>query len=191
MPSSSPRRRRFLPDPELGEATFVGRLLRQETVGGGVVLAAALVAVVWANSSFADAYVHLQHVQVGPLDLEAWAADGGLAIFFYVAGLELKREMVVGSLRRPADALVPIVAALAGVATPALVYLAVNLIGDGRPSGWAIPAAYFPASFIPQIGLLALSAAEPPSGIEPIDPGMRRSLSLTSCHVACSIASIT
>jgi NhaA family Na+:H+ antiporter len=141
VPSSSPRRRRFLPDPELGEATFVGRLLRQETVGGGVVLAAALVAVVWANSSFADAYVHLQHVQVGPLDLEAWAADGGLAVFFFVAGLELKREMVVGSLRRPADALVPIVAALAGVATPALVYLAVNLLGDGRPSGWAIPAA--------------------------------------------------
>ena len=49
--------------------------------------------------------------------------------------------MVVGSLRRPADALVPIVAALAGVATPAVVYLAVNLLGDGRPSGWAIPAA--------------------------------------------------
>ena len=71
MPPSSPRRRRFLPDPDLGEATFVGRLLRQETVGGGVVLVAALVAVVWANSSFADAYDDLAHVQVGPLDLEA------------------------------------------------------------------------------------------------------------------------
>jgi NhaA family Na+:H+ antiporter len=137
----SPRRRRFLPDPELGEATFVGRLLRQETVGGGFVLAAALVAVVWANSSYGDAYVHFQHLRIGPLDLEEWAADGALAIFFFVAGLELKRELVVGSLRRPADALVPIVAALAGVATPALVYVLVNLLGDGRLSGWAIPAA--------------------------------------------------
>ena len=135
------RRPRFLPDPERGESTFVGDLLRQATAGGAIVLAAALVAVVWANSPFADAYTALRHLTVGPLDLEQWAADGALALFFFLAGLELKREMLVGSLRRPADAAVPIVAALAGVATPALVYAVVNLADDGRLRGWAIPAA--------------------------------------------------
>ncbi len=134
-------RPRFLPDPALGETTFIGGLLRQETVGGGIVLAAAMVAVIWANSPLGDAYESFRTLQVGPLDLEHWAADGALAIFFYVAGLELKRELVVGSLRRPADALVPIVAALAGVAVPALVYTVVNVLGDGNLGGWAIPAA--------------------------------------------------
>jgi NhaA family Na+:H+ antiporter len=137
----SPRRPRFLPDPDKGESTFVGDLLRQETTGGAIVLAAALVAVVWANSPFTDAYAALRHLTIGPLDLEQWAADGALALFFFLAGLELKREMLVGSLRRPADAAVPIVAALAGVATPALIYTAVNLADDGRLRGWAIPAA--------------------------------------------------
>jgi len=139
--TSERRRPRFLPDPEKGESTFVGDLLRQETTGGAIVLAAAVLAVVWANSPFAGAYESLRHLQVGPLDLEHWSADGALALFFFVAGLELKREMLVGSLRRPADAAVPIVAAVAGVATPALVFTAVNLLGDGHLRGWAIPAA--------------------------------------------------
>jgi NhaA family Na+:H+ antiporter len=138
---SARRRPRFLPDPEKGESTFVGDLLRQETTGGAIVLAAALLAVVWANSPFAGAYEALRHLQVGPLDLEHWSADGALSLFFFVAGLELKREMLVGSLRRPADAAVPIVAAVAGVATPALVFTAVNVLGHGHPRGWAIPAA--------------------------------------------------
>src|SRR5688500_1773762 len=74
--------------------------------------------------------------------MEHWGADGALTIFFFVAGLELKREFVVGSLRRPADAAVPVVAAACGVAAPALVYLAVNgAASEGRPGGWAIPAA--------------------------------------------------
>jgi len=135
-----PRRRWFLPDTDKGENTFVGDLLRQETVGGAIVLVAAVVAVIWANSPFAESYVELRHLQVGPLDVEAWAADGALAIFFFVAGLEVKREFLVGSLRKPADALVPISAAVAGVAVPALVYTAVNL-GNGTAKGWAIPAA--------------------------------------------------
>jgi NhaA family Na+:H+ antiporter len=135
--------RSFLSSLSSHEETFLGRLLRQETVGGAVVLAAAVVAVLWANSPWADAYTDLRHFELGPLDLEHWAADGALTLFFYLAGLELKRELLVGSLRRPADALVPIVAALAGVAVPALLYLAVNLWGpgEGHPGGWAIPAA--------------------------------------------------
>ena len=138
----SPRRPRFLPDPDKGESTFVGDLLRQETTGGAIVLAAALLAVVWANSPWAASYDALRHWQLGPLDLEHWAADGALAIFFFVAGLELKREFVVGSLRRPADAVVPVVAAACGVGVPALIYLVVNgAAADGQPGGWAIPAA--------------------------------------------------
>ncbi len=135
--------RRWLPDPDAGESTFVGSVLRQETVGGAIALLAAVVAVVWANVD-AGSYHDLQHLGVGPLDLEHWAADGALALFFFVAGLELKRELLVGSLRRPADALVPVAAALAGVLLPALAYVAVVLLrGGDRASlgGWAIPSA--------------------------------------------------
>jgi Na+:H+ antiporter, NhaA family len=132
----------FPPVPDDREKRFLHTLLRRETLGGVLALAAALVAVVWANSRWRDSYVELQHLLLGPLDVEHWAADGALALFFFVVGLELKRELVVGSLRRPADAAVPVVAAICGVATPALVYLAVNLLhSNGQPQGWAIPAA--------------------------------------------------
>jgi NhaA family Na+:H+ antiporter len=135
------RRPLLIPRPSRAESTFVGDLLRQEAVGGAVVLLAAVTAVAWANSPLGDAYQSFRHIRLGPLDLEHWAADGALSLFFFVAGLELKREFLVGSLRRPADAAVPIVAALAGVATPAVIFIVVNLVGDGDTSGWAIPAA--------------------------------------------------
>ena len=133
------RRPRWLPDPEQGETSFVGDILRSETVGGTVALVAALVALVWANVDLSS-YDALRHVHLGPLSLEHWAADGALAIFFFVAGLELKRELLVGSLRRPADAAVPVVAAICGVAVPALVFVVVNH-GTDNLGGWAIQAA--------------------------------------------------
>ena len=132
--------RRIFPEPDQREATFLGDLFRRETVGGATALVAALVGIGWANSAWGDAYLELRHLQLGPLDVEHWAADGALTLFFFVAGLELKRELVVGSLRRPADAAVPVAAAACGVAVPALLYLAVNANG-GRPEGWAVPAA--------------------------------------------------
>ena len=96
----------------------------------------------WANSRWSASYADFQHLFLGPLDIEHWAADGALTLFFFVAGLELKREVVAGSLRRPADAAVPVVAAACGVAVPALIYLVVNLANpSGEPDGWAIPAA--------------------------------------------------
>ena len=135
-------RRPIFPTPGSEESSFLGDLFRQEAVGGMLALLAAAVAVVWANSPWSASYTDLLHLQVGPLDMEHWAADGALTIFFFVAGLELKRELVVGSLRRPADAAVPVVAAACGVAVPALIYVVVNLVAlDGRPGGWAIPAA--------------------------------------------------
>ena len=146
--SNPPAKRRAFPGSSSeAEDTFVGGLLRQETVGGAVVLLAATVAVVWANTPLVHEYESLRHLHLGPLTVEEWAADGALTLFFYLAGLELKRELVVGSLRRPSDALVPVAAAVAGVATPALIYVALNagplgsVLPGGRPEGWAIPAA--------------------------------------------------
>jgi len=135
-------RRIFFPDLDPGETTFVGDLLRRETVGGAIALVAAAIAVIWANSPMTDAYQSLRAFELGPLDIEHWAADGALTLFFFVAGLELKREFTVGSLRRLSDAAVPVVAAACGVAVPALIYLLVNgLAMDGDPGGWAVPAA--------------------------------------------------
>lgn len=123
------------------DARTIADILRQETVGGALMLGAAVVAIIWANLDEAS-YEALRHLQIGPLDAEHWAADGLLTIFFFVAGLELKRELTVGSLSRPAEALVPIVAALCGMAVPALIYLAINLpVTGGQPRGWAIPMA--------------------------------------------------
>ena len=131
---------RLFPEPDQREASFLGDLFRREAVGGGIALVAAVVGIVWANSAWASSYFELRHVEVGPLDVEQWAADGALTLFFFVAGLELKRELVIGSLRRPADAAVPVAAAVCGVAVPALLYLAINANG-GHPEGWAVPAA--------------------------------------------------
>ena len=132
--------RRIFPEPDRREATFLGEVFRRETVGGAIALAAAVVGIVWANSAWGGSYQDLRHWELGPLNVEQWATDGALTLFFFVAGLELKRELVVGSLRRPADAAVPVAAAACGVAVPALIYLAVNANG-GRPEGWAVPAA--------------------------------------------------
>lgn len=133
---------RFLPDPTASDAVFVSDYLRKEAVGGAIALVAAGVALVWANVAWGFDYDSLRHTEIGPLDLEHWAADGALSIFFFLAGLELKREFVLGSLSRLADAVVPVVAAVCGVAVPALIYLAVNLVADeGRLDGWAIPSA--------------------------------------------------
>jgi NhaA family Na+:H+ antiporter len=134
--------RRILPPTTPGENVFLARVLRSESVGGVLALGAAVVALVWANSPGDAAYHSFVGLDVGPLDLEHWGADGALTLFFFVAGLELKREFVVGSLRRPADAAVPVTAALCGVGVPALLFVVVNVSSSsGRPGGWAIPAA--------------------------------------------------
>jgi NhaA family Na+:H+ antiporter len=134
--------RRILPLPAPGETAFLNDVLRSESVGGLLALTAAVVALIWANSPADAAYHSLVSSDLGPLDLEHWGADGALTLFFFVAGLELKREFVVGSLRRPVDALVPVTAALCGVAVPGLMFALVNATASsGRTGGWAIPAA--------------------------------------------------
>jgi len=129
------------------EVQRVTAILRKETVGGVLLMIAALVAIVWANSPLAESYFALRDTKVGPealnlhLSLGTWAADGLLAIFFFLVGLELKRELVVGDLRRVRTAIVPVLAAAGGVATPALIFIAFNTADPAALRGWAIPAA--------------------------------------------------
>ncbi|WP_437584497.1 Na+/H+ antiporter NhaA [Paramicrobacterium sp. CJ85] len=129
------------------EVTRIGAILRTETVGGMLLVGAALIAIVWANSPWADAYFTMRDITFGTPELHLeltigeWASDGLLAIFFFLTGLELKKEFVVGDLRSPATALVPVAAAFGGVAVPALFYVIVNIGSPESLQGWAIPTA--------------------------------------------------
>jgi NhaA family Na+:H+ antiporter len=115
-------------------------------VGGFVLVGAAVIALVWANSPWAPSYSALRDFAFGPeslhihLTVGEWAADGLLAVFFFLIGLELKHEFVAGDLRSPATAIVPVAAAAGGVLVPVLIYLALNAGGHGL-RGWAVPAA--------------------------------------------------
>ncbi|WP_327370693.1 Na+/H+ antiporter NhaA [Streptomyces sp. NBC_01217] len=131
----------------LPERQAVARALRTETVGGLVLLAAAVVALVWANSPWSGAYEEIRDFHFGipalGLDLSVghWTADGLLAVFFLVAGIELKRELVVGELRTPATAALPVIAAVCGMAVPAALYAVTASVGGGSLDGWAVPMA--------------------------------------------------
>ncbi|HEU5474904.1 MAG TPA: Na+/H+ antiporter NhaA [Actinophytocola sp.] len=123
------------------------RFLRTETVGGFFLLAAAGVALVWANTPLRAGYEALREVTVGPsalhlnLTLQQWATDGLLAVFFFVAGLELKRELVIGELAGARRAVLPVAAAVGGMAVPVLVALLVGGDLPGMEAAWSIPAA--------------------------------------------------
>jgi Na+:H+ antiporter, NhaA family len=131
------------------EALWIERILHRETVGGMIILAAAVLAVILANSPLGDEYFALRdtYITVGIADFVLkisvghFAADGLLAIFFFLVGLELKREFVAGELNDPKKALVPVVAAIGGVIVPAIIYLQITQSVDGAARGWAIPIA--------------------------------------------------
>ena len=146
----APLARRLLGRGTWPEARYVATALRAETVGGALLLGAAVLALVWANTPWHAAYESLSQLRVGllalhlNLTLAQWASDGLLAVFFLVAGVELKREFVAGDLSDRAKAALPIAAAACGVAVPALLYAAAVLVvgpqGDAL-RGWAIPTA--------------------------------------------------
>ncbi|CAL9485835.1 Na(+)_H(+) antiporter NhaA [Streptomyces sp. enrichment culture] len=148
-PVTAPRTTRKLFDRlSLPERTFVADALRTETVGGVLLLAAAIAALLWANiPALRDSYESVSHFHFGPgalglnLSVAHWAADGLLAVFFFVAGTELKRELVAGDLKDPKAAALPVVAALCGMAAPALVYILTNAVQGGSLAGWAVPTA--------------------------------------------------
>lgn len=139
-------------DASTPDARLPARLrswVTRETTGGILLLAAAAVALLWANSPLHEAYRALSDFVIGPaalhldLSLSSWAADGLLAIFFFVVGVELKYEVVAGSLRHPREAAVPVCAAVGGMAVPAIIYVSVvSALGDREAlQGWAIPTA--------------------------------------------------
>lgn len=132
------------------ETSRITGILRKETVGGALLLFAAAVALIWANSPWSASYHKLTAFHVGTdrlglhldLSLGGWAADGLLAIFFFVVGLELKREFVAGDLRDPSRAALPIAAAVGGMVVPAAIFVAFAVHGgEGAVRGWAIPTA--------------------------------------------------
>lgn len=136
------------------------RYLRTETVGGIVLLGATAVALLWANSPWQDAYLGLRDAHLAGLTVGDWAKDGLLALFFFVAGLELKRELVIGELSRLKNALLPVIAAVGGMVVPALVALAVGW-GDPRiGDAWPIPVA---TDIAFALGVLALTASNLPT----------------------------
>ncbi len=146
-PPPNPTRSTIFGRGSYAESLRIGEILRKETVGGALLVAAALIALVWANSPASDSYFALRDYKVGyepwhlELGLGAWAADGLLAIFFFLVGLELKREFVAGDLRQISKSIVPVAAAAGGVVVPALIYAAINLTSPETLRGWAIPTA--------------------------------------------------
>lgn len=127
----------------------IQRFLQIEASSGILMLAAALIAIAWANSSFYETYFSLWEthlvIQLGSFrfeeSLEALVNDGLMVIFFYVVGLEIKRELVMGELRDPKTAALPVMAAAGGMVLPALIYLAIAGGVEGAARGWGVPVA--------------------------------------------------
>ncbi|HEY0271441.1 MAG TPA: Na+/H+ antiporter NhaA [Sphingomonas sp.] len=139
--------------------------LSGEAGPGVVLMAAAAAAILVANSPFGPLYDRMLHAAIGPLDLLHWINDGLMAIFFLFVGLEVKREVVAGDLSTPAARRLPVIAAVAGMAMPALVYAGIVLI-DHRAAllaGWAIPTA---TDIAFAIGVLALAGRRAPASLK-------------------------
>ena len=147
----------------------VREFLDTEVAGGLVLLAAALIALVWANSPFGDVYESFWDtelaVRVGEWSLveslREWVNDGLMALFFFVVGLEIKRELVKGELSDPKAASLPVIAALGGMVVPALLYLVLTPGGEAG-HGWGIPMA---TDIAFALGVLALFGRRIPSSL--------------------------
>jgi NhaA family Na+:H+ antiporter len=143
--------------------------IHRETTSGLLLMACAILALVAANSAMADAYQHLVHTPIGiqlgdwmlEKSLQHWVNDGLMALFFFVVGLELKREILVGELADLNQAILPIIAAIGGMVVPALIYFAINT-GSPAVHGWGIPMA---TDIAFAIGALALLASRIPKAL--------------------------
>jgi len=161
--------------PEISrEKSLTGSLFRQflasQSAGGIVLMVATVLAMVIANSPFGDTYHHVWEltlsIGIAPaavhLTLHEWVNDGLMAIFFFLMGLEIKRELVVGELATLRRAALPLAAALGGMLAPALLYASVNARGPGA-SGWAVPME---TDIAFALGVLALLGARVPVGLK-------------------------
>lgn len=129
-------------------ASAFERFTRSESAGGILLMICAVLALAWANSPWAESYFHLWEMKGGlsigefalNKSLHHWINDGLMVLFFFVVGLEIKREILVGELKSISAAMLPISAAIGGMAVPALLYFALNRSGAGA-DGWGIPMA--------------------------------------------------
>ncbi|WP_148649365.1 Na+/H+ antiporter NhaA [Novosphingobium barchaimii] len=137
--------------------------LRSEASGGILLMGAAALALVVANSPLADTYFHTLHLMAGPMSLAHWINDGLMALFFLLVGLEIKREFVDGHLSSWADRGLPAIAATAGMIVPALIYLAIAGPVPGLARGWAIPAA---TDIAFAIGVMAILGSRVPASLK-------------------------
>lgn len=143
--------------------------IHRQTTSGMLLMGTAVVALILANGPFATAYEHLVHTPVGigigswklEMSLHHWINDALMALFFFIAGLELKRELLVGELANPRQAALPIAAAIGGMLVPAFVYYLVNPGGQAAV-GWGIPMA---TDIAFAIGALALLASRVPRAL--------------------------
>jgi Na+:H+ antiporter, NhaA family len=168
VPDRPPRPTPFTAVPAAGRALL--EFLRTEAGGGVVLLGATVVALAWANSPWQDAYHDLwhHHLTLGSgswavrESLGHWVNDGLMVLFFFVVGLEIKRELVRGELQDPRAASLPVMAAVGGMVGPALLFLAVVGPGDGR-HGWGIPMA---TDIAFAVGILAILGDRVPRGLK-------------------------
>ncbi len=145
--------------------------LRTEAAGGIVLMIAAALAMIAANSPLADAYFHAIHLEtgpeltpkLGPMTVHLWINDLLMAVFFMLVGLEIKRELLDGHLATWADRRLPVIAAAAGMIVPAMVYLAIAADEPDLARGWAIPAA---TDIAFAIGVLALLGSRAPTSLK-------------------------
>ena len=153
----------------LGRA--LDRFFRHDAAGGIVLMAAAVLALLIANSSLSDLYQSVLVKKFSILldgeglskELILWVNDGLMAIFFFLIGLELKREMMEGKLKNPRDVMLPGMAAVGGMAVPALIFLVFNWSDPITKGGWAIPAA---TDIAFAVGVLALLGKRVPSALK-------------------------
>lgn len=143
--------------------------IHRQTTSGFLLMVSAIVAVILANSALADLYQHFIHTPVAVsfgswslnMSLHHWVNDGLMALFFFVVGLELKREIMVGELSDIRQAALPVIAAIGGMLLPALIYLAFNHEGDAM-RGWGVPMA---TDIAFAVGIMALLAGRVPKAL--------------------------
>ena len=142
-----------------------------ESSGGILLIGCTLAALLWANSPWSHSYFELWHTKltVGfagqqlSQELHFWINDGLMAIFFFVVGLEIKREVVTGALSNRKNAILPVIAAIGGMIIPAMIYCAINWNDDAALRGWAIPAA---TDIAFAVGVLALLGNRVPPSLK-------------------------
>jgi NhaA family Na+:H+ antiporter len=157
-------------DRKPGPWGVFARFFHWEASGSVLLLLFTVVALAWANSSWSDLYERMLHarlgISVGPwsfaMSAEHWVNDGLMALFFFVVGLEIKRELVVGQLSSFRSALLPVAAATGGLVAPALIYSALNHGGPGE-AGWGVPMA---TDIAFALGVLALVGPRVPVGLK-------------------------